>query len=181
MAVQTKSTLTEQEPLEVTPVRQIKILFSWKAPSRPFKRQSKEFWTTVGSIAFLLGLIFALLSEWLLILVCVSVIFVYYVFSTVPPELVEHQITNFGIRFAGRDYYWEQLSQFWTTEKWGSMIINVGLRFGFVRSFQMLATEEEMKTIKEILKKYLPEEALPPTFTDKAATWLSEKIPLEIS
>lgn len=181
MAAQKQSTLIEREPLEVIPVREVKVLYSWNAPTRLFKRRTREFWTTVGSMAFLLGVILLLIEEWLLILVIVSLIFVYYVFSTIPPEEIPNQISNRGVRFADRQYLWDQLDRFWITEKWGKKIINFGLSFGMMRSFRLLATENEAKEIQTILKKYLPEEPLPPSFSDNAAEWLAKKIPLEIS
>jgi len=103
---------SEASPVEVLPVRQMKILFSWKAPLRPFKRRDREFWTTVIAIIFLVGMILFFVKEWLLIAAMVALAFVYYVLSTVPPEEIEYRITNRGITFADKSYDWDYLWRF---------------------------------------------------------------------
>lgn len=169
------------KPVEVLPVKEIKTLLSWKAPMRPFKRRDREFWTTVLSIAFLLTVILLFVKEWLLIAVIIALIFVYYVLSTVPPEEIEYQLTNRGVRFASQEYVWEEFFQFWISEKWGQKILNLESRRAFPGRLQMLLGEIEEKKIKEICSRYLPEETPPPSFLDRGADWLSKKVPLEIS
>ena len=151
-----ESTLKSEEgPVEVLPVREVKTLLSWKAPIRPFKTSNREFWTTVGSIAFLLAVILLFIKEWLLIAVIAAIIFVYYVLSSVPPEEIEHQITNRGVRFAGNEYLWEEISQFWISEKWGQKILNLETKFRFPGRLELLFKIEDEGKIREILKKYL--------------------------
>jgi len=43
---------SEPQPIEVMAVRQLKVLFAWKAAVRPFKKRNKEYWTTVFAILF---------------------------------------------------------------------------------------------------------------------------------
>lgn len=176
-----QSTLkTEDRPVEVLPVRQVKTLLAWKAPARVFKKRDREFWTTVFSIAFLLAIILFFIKEWLLIAVIIGLIFVYYVLSTVPPEEVGHQLTTRGVRFAGRDYLWEEFLSFWFTERWGQKILNLSFRARIPGRLEILLGDQEEKKIRELLVRYLPEETPEPSFLDKASDWLSRKIPLEI-
>lgn len=175
------STLKSKEnaPVEVLPVKELKILLSWKAPSRPFKKQDREFWTTVLAIIFLISLILLFLKEWFLIATIMSLTFVYYVLSTVPPEEIEYQLTNRGIRFIKTEYPWESLYRFWISEKWGQKVLQVEGRTGLTgRLMLMLGNQDEFK-VKEIMGKYLLYEEAPPTFFDKTSEWLSKKIPLE--
>lgn len=176
----TSTLKTQERPIEVIPVRQIKVLLAWKAPVRVFKRRDREFWTTVGSIVFLLAIILFFIKEWLLIATIIALIFVYYVLSSVPPEEVEHQITNRGIRFAGRDFFWEELGRFWFHERFGQKILNIEIGGRLVGRLELLLGQTEEKTIKEILAKYLLEETPPPSLLDRASVWLSKKVPLEI-
>ncbi|MFZ5365856.1 MAG: DUF5673 domain-containing protein [Patescibacteria group bacterium] len=171
----------QDKPIEVLPVREVKTLLSWKAPIRPFKTRNREFWTTVGSIAFLLAVILLFIKEWLLIVVIAALIFVYYVLSSVPPEEIEHQITNRGVRFASKEYLWEEISQYWISEKWGQKILNLETKFRFPGRLELLFKVGDEGKIREILKKYLPEETPPPSFLDRASSWLAKKVPLEIS
>lgn len=170
-----RSLTTPEMPL----VEEIKTLLTWKSPLRVFKKRDREFWTTVLSIVFLLGIILLFIKEWLLIAVMISLVFLYYVLSTVPPEEVEHQVTNRGVRFAGKDYSWEELGGFWFSEKWGRKIVNIQTKNYFPGRLQILLGELEEKKVKEILGKYLLEEVPQPSFVDKASQWLSDKVPLE--
>jgi hypothetical protein len=170
---------TEPRPVEVMPVRELKTLLTWKAPVRPFKRRDKEFWTTAGSIAFLLAVILFFIKEWLLIIVIIAVMFVYYVLSNVQPEKIEHSITNRGIRFATKDYLWENLDQFWFSEKFGQKILNVETNLAFPGRLQLLLGKTTEKQVKDVLIKYLREETPEPTILEKTTDWFSEKVPLE--
>jgi len=170
---------TEPKPVEVVPIKELKTLLTWKAPVRPFKQRGREFWTTAGSIAFLLGVILFFIKEWLLIIVIIAVMFVYYVLSNVQPEEIEHSITNRGIRFAGKEHPWESLDQFWFSEKFGQKILNVETRLVFPGRLQMLLGKTTEKQIKDILSKYLREETPEPSVLDKTTDWFSQKVPLE--
>jgi len=174
-----ESTLKSKTPLEVAPSRQVKVFLSWESPSRVFKRRSREFWSTLLSIAFLIGVILLFIGEWFLILVIVAAIFAYYILSTVPPERVKHQITNYGIRTAGRAYVWEELSRFWFSERFGQKILYLETLASLPGRLEILLAGQDRKKVEEILSKYLPKEKAEPSFLEKASSWLSEKIPLE--
>jgi hypothetical protein len=165
-------------PLEVLPSKELKVLYAWKAPIRPFKKRDREFWTTVLAIVVLVGLILLFVKEWLLIAAIVSLTFVYYVFSTVEPEEDEYKITNRGLVYSGQSYPWEAISQFWLSDKYGQRVVNFEVR-GFPSRITILVGQGEEQKIKELLLKYLIEEEVAPNFLDKAADWLQKKVPLE--
>jgi hypothetical protein len=181
MAAPTKGTLIEKEPEEAPGAHEVKVLFTWKAPVRMFKKRDREFWTTALAIAFLVGLILLLIKEWLLIMVIISILFFYYISSTVSPEEAEYQITNQGIRVGSRNFLWGEIGCFWFTEKWDQKILNLLVPAEFVKHIQLIIPIGKEKEIETTLKKFLPEETPPLTFMDKAANWLSQKVPLEIS
>lgn len=168
-----------QSPLEVIPSKELKIFYTWKAPVRPFKRRDREFWTTVLAIVFLVGLILFFVREWFLIAAIISLTFVYYVLSTVEPEEGEYKIANRGLIYGGQTYLWENISQFWFSEKYGQKVINFEMRVGLPGRLTLLVGRGEEAKIKELLIKYLVEEEVPPNFLDKAADWLQKKVPLE--
>jgi len=169
----------EITPIEVIPSKEIKIFYSWRAPIRPFKKRDREFWATILSIAFLVGLILFFVKEWLLIAAIVSLIFVYYVLSTVEPEEAEYKLTSRGIIYAGQTYPWEEIEQFWFGEKYGQKTVNFSLRTGLLGRLMILVGQGDEKEMKKILSKYLLEEEPQPSFLDKAAVWLQKKVPLE--
>lgn len=173
--------LPENSPIEVVPSKQVKLLFSWKAPIRPFKKRDKEFWTTVLSIIFLLSLILLFVKEWVLIAAMISLIFLFYVLSTVLPEEIEYRITSQGINFEDSRYDWEALRRFWFSSKYNSRILHLESWLRSTGKINLVINKNEEGKLKEILGKYLLNEEAEPTFLDRAAGWLSEKIPLEIT
>ncbi len=169
----------ENSPIEVMPSKELKILYSWTAPIRPFKRRDREFWTTVIAIVVLVGLILLFVKEWFLVAAIISLTFVYYVLSTVEPEKDEYKLTNRGLIYAGQTYPWENINQFWFSEKYGQKVVNFEVRGGLLGRVTILVGEGSQEQIKEILLKYLMEEEVRPNFLDKAADWIQKKVPLE--
>lgn len=169
----------EESPPEVIPSKELKILYSWKAPSRPFKKKDREFWTTIIAILVLVSLILFFVKEWFLIATLFSLAFVYYVLSTVPPEEIEYKITNRGLIYAGEDYPYELIQQFWFSEKYGQKVVNFELKSGFFGRLTLLVGQGDEKKIREILSRYLIEEEVKPGFLDKAGLWLQNKISFE--
>lgn len=161
------------------PSKELKILYTWKASSRPFKKRDREFWTTVLAIVFLVGLILFFVKEWFLIAAIISLTFVYYVLSTVEPEEAKYKISNRGIIYAGQTYPWEAIDQFWFSEKYGQKTVNFEIRSGLPGRITILLGEGDEGEIKKLLLKYLLEEEPKPSFLDNAADWLQKKVPLE--
>lgn len=160
--------------------KELKVLYSWQAPIRSFKKRNKEFWTTVILIVFLVGLILFFLQEFLLIAAIIALTFVYYVLSTVEPEMAEYKLTNRGVNYAETPYPWDEISQFWFSQKNGMQSVNFQLKGpGLVSRINILIGDGSQKTIREIMLKYLTEEEVKPGFMDKAADWLQKKVPLE--
>lgn len=167
------------EPTAVAqkPERQ-EVYLSWSSPSRLFKKRDKEYFTNVGAIVFLLIVILVFAREFLLIAAVVSIVFLIYVLSTVPPEDVEHRITNLGIESAGHFYRWEQLVEFWFEEQWGQTLLVLRPPIG-VRTIILLG-DQKKERVREIIAEHLPFREQPEkTWVDNASRWISQKIPLE--
>ncbi len=154
------------------------VYIAWKSPSRLFKKRDKEFFRNIAAIVFLLLVILFFAREIALILAVVSIAFLVYVFSTVPPEEIEHKITNKGIESGGREYKWETLKTFWFEKQWGQWMVIIVPEAG--PRLIMLLADLDKDRIKDILIKFLRFEEEPQkTLVDNAGTWLSHKIPLE--
>lgn len=154
------------------------VYVTWKSPSRLFKKRDKEFFRNIAAIVFLLLVILFFAKEFPLILAVISVSFLIYVFSTVPPEEVSHTISNLGIESAGHFYRWEDLDEFWFDEQWGQKILVIVPITG--TRFIILLGDTSPAHIKEFLMRFIHFREEPKrTVVDNAASWLSEKIPLE--
>ncbi|MBI2590959.1 MAG: hypothetical protein HYW33_03765 [Candidatus Blackburnbacteria bacterium] len=161
-----------------TVVTQTKELFSWHAYARPFKKRNREFFTTVLAVAFLLAVIFFTIGGVLPVVVIISLVFLVYVLSTIAPEQAEHKITTRGMVFAGKTYFWEELTRFWMAERFGSELLIVETT-RLPGRIEFVINLEDKEKVKEIMQEYLTNEEAAPTFLDKAASWLSRRIPLE--
>lgn len=154
------------------------VLLAWSSPSRLFKKRDKEYFTNVGAIVFLLVIILVFAREFLLIAAVVSIVFLIYVLSTVPPEEVSHRITNLGIESAGHYYRWEELSEFWFEEQWGQALLVLRPVFG-TRIIILLGVQDKA-FVRKLIAQYIPFREKPEkSWVDNASSWLSKKIPLE--
>lgn len=161
-------------------VEQEKVLFSWRGPARPFKaRKDKQFMTVPVVIAGLLTLILITAGEWLLIAGVVAVVFVYYVWSTVPPQEMEYRITTRGMRMGGRLTEWWQLSRWWWSEKWGTKLLNIEMPGQVLGRMAIPVGGENAEKVGEAMAKMLLNEQPEETAMDKAGRWLAEKFPME--
>lgn len=160
--------------------KEIKTVLDWKSPARPFKRRDREYFTTIAAIVFLLAVILIFLKEFLLIGVILSFMFVSYVLATVPPEETDHKVTTEGITTGGKSYLWNELKDFYFTQKWGSPILNVNTKLKFPGRLIILLGSQDEKKLKEELGKYLSFRESPQiTWMDKAAEWLSKRVQLD--
>ncbi|MEI6690666.1 MAG: hypothetical protein WCL07_02845 [bacterium] len=156
-----------------------RLILEWTAPSRPYKERTREFYTTIGSIAFLLGVILLLLKEFLLIGVIISFAFLSYVLASHKPEDSLTQITTRGIRTDNKLYDWNALTSFWVKKQWDQELIVCRTKTALPGLILLVINpklrENILKEIGERLELIKPENS----FVDKASKWISDKIPLE--
>jgi hypothetical protein len=166
---------------DITPPQPEQLLLEWHAPSRPFKKRNRKYYTTIAIIVFLISLILFFAGQFLPIAVVIAVGFLSYVLSAVPPETIINQITTYGIRTDQNIYYWEEMGRFWYSEKHGQPLLHVEVaRFPNQLTFLLGENQEEtQEDITFILSQVLLQEQPQPTSFDKAAAWLQEKIPLD--
>ncbi len=156
-----------------------KTITSWRAPSRPFKKRNRQYYTTVIAIVFLVSLILFFAGQFLPIAVVVSVGFLAYVLSSVPPHNVNIEINTYGIEIEDLLYYWEEMGRFWIEKKMDQETITIEIA-RFPGRILLMFDENQKDDLKGILSEVLLEEKPAETFYEKAAKWLQEKIPLEV-
>jgi len=157
-------------------VIQEKELFNWKAPARPFKRRDKHFWTTVVVIAVLIGFLMFIIDGVMPVILIVTVVFFYYVLSTVEPETISFSITNKGAKVFDKRTEWNELTRFWFTKRYNDELL-VFEKTTFPGRLEVVINSKDKDKIREILKKYVIEEEVPPSKIDKAANWFAKKLP----
>ena len=178
--VENLSSLKKETESEETPVvirrESEKDLAVWSAPARPFKRRNREFYVTLIAISALVGLILFLIEGWLPVVLIVSLVFLFYVLSTVEPENIDYKITTKGVNIAGKKTPWEAMLRFWFTKRFDSELLVIEI-FSIPGRLELVVTPQVKDKIKENLLKYLNEEETSPSFVDKAAGWFSQKLP----
>lgn len=154
------------------------VYLEWESPSRLFKRRDKEYFTNVLAIVALLTVILFFAREFVLIAAVLSIVFLIYVLSTVPPEEVRHKITNLGIDSAGHFYRWQELYDFWYETQWGQKYMVVRPMVG--ARILILLADKSFEHVRELLAKHIPFREQPQkSWVDNAAHWLTQKIPLD--
>lgn len=158
----------------------VKTFLNWTAPSRPFRKKDRSYYTTIAILVTLLILISLLAQEIILIGVLLALAFVAYVLGFVPPEDVEYKISTQGITIADHFYHWEELDSFWFTEKEGAKILQVLTHLRFPAQLMLVLSSQNEEKVKNIVAKYLPFHEIPPrTLMDKWAEGLQKHFPLE--
>lgn len=156
-----------------------KLILEWTSPARPYKKRSREFYTTILSIAFLLAVILLLLREFLLIGVIIAFAFLSYVLATHKPEDVIHQVTTKGIRTDNKLFEWSELTNFWLKKEWNQEMVICQTVKALPGVILMVIDPKNREEIIKAIGEKIPLEKPADSFVDKASKWLGDKVPLE--
>lgn len=156
-----------------------KVILEWTAPARPYKTRSREFYTTVLSIAFLLGVILLLIKEFLLIGVIIAFAFLSYVLATHKPEDAVHQVTTSGIRTDNKLFAWDGLTNFWLKKEWDQEVVICKTKAALPGVILLVIDPTKREEIIKAIGDKIPLEKPLDSFVDRASRWLGDKIPLE--
>jgi len=179
------NTSSEITPVYIqTPVIPIeeerKLLLGWSAPSRPFKKRDKDFFTTITVMAILFIVILFFMKDFLVILVVMALVFLVYVLATVPPESVDNSIYTTGLQNGLHSYAWPDLLYYWFEDKWGQKMMIARTRNKLPGAVYMLLNTHSPEEIENLIgTRLVKRDSGENAWLDKAATWLSEKVPLE--
>ncbi len=158
----------------------IKTLFEWKAPSRPFRKKDRSYYTTVAILVVLTSLIAVLAGEFLLIGAILALMFIVYVLGFIPPGESEYKISNQGITLDDHFYHWKQLDSFWIQHKDGQDVLYVLSYLRFPAILMMVLNEGDSEKVKKTVAEFLPFHEIPPrSIVDKWSDYLQKHFPLE--
>jgi hypothetical protein len=153
-----------------------KDLFSWVAPSRPFKTRSREYYVTLFAIVGIIGLVLFIAEGAMPVVLLIAIVFLFYVLSTVRPDEIAYKITNKGVRVAERLTEWSLLGRFWFNKRFDSPILTI--ETGIIPGrLELVVKAEDEEEIKKVLSAYLTYEEVKPTGIERAANWVSGKLP----
>lgn len=155
------------------------VVFSWKAPLRPFKKRSSAVLRFYLAVALLLSLIVFFFGDKILLIPIWALLFLFYVLTITPPPEVENKITRFGVETAGVTLRWEALSHFYFTRRFGFYILTIISNAPYWYRAYLVVTNEEIKNkLINILSQHLIFQEKPQrSFNDKMVDLLSRLIP----
>jgi len=152
----------------------VKTLFRWQSFSRPYTKRTAKWLVYTLLLVATIVLILLFVHEFFIIAPVLALAFVAYILATVPPEIIENAITTQGINTADRSYIWEELDDFWFTEKRGFTMLHVDTFLSWPRRLLLLINPTDKDKLKEILARYIPYRELPKTsWLDHLADYLS--------
>jgi hypothetical protein len=152
----------------------------WTAPGRPFKKRSKQFYLTALLIMLLVEIILFLFSQYLLMVVIVSLVFVGFVLATIPPKDFKYRISSEGVMIEDGFFIWQELYDFYFKNRDGIKTLHLGTHAFLPGELIVTLGGMDEEKVKQALLPYLPyREYVKPTFVEKSADWLSKNFPLE--
>lgn len=182
MTVQDKTNKDKEskEDTETQSFEDIRTLLSWKAPGRPFRKRDKQYYLTSILIAFLIEVILFLFSQYLLMLVVISLLFLAFALASVPPRDFHYRISTQGVMVEDHFFIWDELYDFYFKRRENIDSLHIGTHAFFPGEITIPLEGVDREHIKQVLVNFLPyREFVKPTFMEKSADWLSHNFPLE--
>lgn len=151
--ITSKQMVLEDSDFETKKVVQSIKLYEWEAPDRyEFNFESKSF-LIILSLALLFVLFLAILQQYYLMAVMISLLFFVYVAGTNKPFKIKHKITARGIDTGGRLYEWFMLKNFWFSIKNGQYLLVVETNLRYPKALIMLLDKAEKDAIFVLLQE----------------------------
>lgn len=169
-----------EAPTATAPAGEIRTLLEWVSPSRLFAPKDKKYFSNLGLIVLIAGVVLIFFKELVMVVVVLALAFVAYALATVPPEKIEHKITTQGLTSAGHSYFWKDLRDFWFTESGGVSILHIDTNLRFPgRLIILLSPPATRESLVKILSAHLPYQEKPKVNAmDTAADWFAAKLNL---
>ena len=180
----TEEKMLPKEPLELpaSPAErhQVKTLLAWTAPGRPFRKRTRQYYLTSLLITILVEIILFLFSQYLLMVVVASLLFVAFALATIPPSPFHYKISSEGITIEDHFFLWQELYDFYFRKREGIEVLHVRTHSFLPGELTITLGDVDREHIKSVLLSYLPfREVIKSTFMEKSADWLTKNFPLE--
>ncbi len=155
-------------------------LLEWTAPGRPFKKRSRQYYLTALLIMIFVEVILFLFSQYLLMIVVFSLVFVAFTLASVPPKNFHYRISSEGIMIEDNFFLWQELYEFYFKKKESAETVHVETQGYFPGELVLSLGDMDKEKVKHALLPFLPfREVVRPTFMEKAGDWLAKNFPLE--
>lgn len=168
-----------EEKVESTTAGNPQIKFTWEAPLRPYIKRSSEVIRFYAAVTLMLSVIVVLLGDPILLIPLWALLFIFYIFTVTPPDVITNKITQFGIETAGATFRWDVLSHFYFIERFGYTVLVVVTHAPEYHHIYMVVPQEKTKQeLIKLLSEHLVYQEHPVrTLTDRLVDSLSRLVP----
>ncbi|MBU2632228.1 hypothetical protein KKG52_00785 [Patescibacteria group bacterium] len=172
--------IEEKEEAPTASPNQVKTLLAWTAPGRPFAKKGKQYYTSALLIALLIEFILFLFSQYVLMAVVASLVFLSFALASVPPRNFHYRVSSEGITVEDHFFLWQELYDFYFKRVDGEDILHIRTHAFIPSELTITMGDMHREHVKEVLLYFLPfREFIKPTFIEKAGDWLARNFPLE--
>lgn len=159
---------------------EVKTLLSWTAPGRPFRKRTKQYFLTALLLMLLIEIVLFLFSQYALMLVVLSLVFVAFALAIVPPHDFHYRISTEGITIEDHFSLWQELYDFYFKKIEGVDVLQIRTHDLLPGVLTVPIQGLDKEHVKSILLPYLPfREVVRETFMEKSGDWLARNFPLE--
>ena len=157
------------------------VLYTWKAPLRPYIKRSQKIIRFYIALTLLLSLIIVFFGDVILLIPLWALMFIFYVFTVTPPSEITNKITKFGVETIGTNLRWESLDHFYFTKKFGYEILTLVTRPPYDFHTYLVIPSSQIKdiVIRRLSKHIIYQEEPTKTTIDKIIDSLSRLVPHE--
>ncbi len=158
----------------------LRTLLSWQSAGRPFRKRKKAYYINGILIMLAVEVILFLFSQYILMLVVLSLVFLSFALATVPPHNFQYRISTQGLTIEDYSFLWQELYDFYFTKREGQDVLIVRTKAMLPGELVITLGDIHADHVKDILLRYLPfREHVQQTFLDKSASWMERTFPLE--
>src|SRR3990172_4201780 len=176
-----------KEPLDLPPPDpsesypgEVKTPLSWASPGRPFRKRGKQYYLTSLLIMLLIEVILFLFSQYMLMLVVLSLVFVAFALVTIPPHDFRYRISSEGVTVEDHFFLWQELYDFYFKKREGIDVVHIRTHSFIPGELTLTLGTIDREHIKSALLPYLPyREVIRQNFMEKSGLWLEKNFPLE--
>lgn len=155
-----------------------KTILEWESYERPHKTWTKEFYSSVVVIAFLVSVILFFIEGTMPVIVVWALVFMLWAMNKTEPAKTKNFMTTWGLRSVNKFYDYQRMTSFWLETKWGTRLLRINLADSPWHVVFVIDQKNEGE-IKEGMSKVVSFMEPEPTAMDKFTKWLGEKVPLE--
>lgn len=133
-------------------------LFTWRSPERHWVKRERAWFVSYSLFFVIVIAIAVLLGEYVLIVAIVAFAFLWFVQASVPPETIEHRITNTGINTFGQLFKWKNINHFWFSKKHNLKYLNLEVveddSPNYIKRFSLIVNgEDDVQIFKKLITK----------------------------